>query len=452
MFWRKESVSLESRVAMAIFDHAPDGMLLVQDGVFTACNKACEAIYGVPREAIIGRSPADFSAPNQGDGRPSAVHVPERLEEAIAKGLARFEWLNLDPRGQVLRILVTLIPVEMAGAPAVLVLVQSLAETAVVIDELRQGLASLSQGNLSCHLRRPFREDYESLRESFNGAVDAFADSMGKVLETADLVARGAAEIERAAQDLSARGNQQSVKVEATVSALHQIGAAISQSAEAVTQANALVAQTRKRAEESGAVVARAVEAMGGIETSSREISAIVSVIDGIAFQTNLLALNAGVEAARAGDAGRGFAVVASEVRALAQRSAEAARDIKGRIEGSAQQVAGGVALVTETGSALNRIAQGVSEVSEVMDRVAQDTTDHASRLARANVTVGEMDQITQSNAAMSEQASAAARGLAVQSDALMRELGRFRVDGAAGQGRGGQEPPTRRRVPLRAA
>jgi PAS domain S-box-containing protein len=430
MFWRKDVVSLESRAAMAIFQNSPDGMLLAQKGVFTACNKACEAIYGRSHDQIIGRRPEDFAAPVQADGRPSALHVPERLQEAYASGSSRFEWLSSNPQGDIIRVLVTLIPVRLEGDEELLVLVQSLAETAVVIDGLRHGLEELSQGNLSCHLRTPFREDYEGLRASFNSTVDAFADSMGKVLDTAQAVANGAAEIQRAAQDLSARGDQQTAKVEATVSALHQIGEAMSQSADAATQANALVAETRRRAEESGEVVSRTVEAMAGIETSSREISAIVSVIDGIAFQTNLLALNAGVEAARAGDAGRGFAVVASEVRALAQRSADAARDIKGRIEGSAVQVASGVALVTETGTALSRIAKGVSEVSEVMSRIAQDTNTHALRLRQANVTVGEMDQITQSNAAMSEQASAAARGLAVQSSSLMQELGRFRIGG----------------------
>jgi PAS domain S-box-containing protein len=359
MFWRKEDVSLESRVALAIFEHSPDGMVFAQKGVFRACNKACGEIYGRPPEEIVGRRPEDFAAPFQMDGRPSAQHVPERLHEAFAKGSARFEWLALSPKGEPFRIVVTLIPVRLEGDDELLVLLQPLAATAMVIDDLRHGLEDLSKGDLSCHLTRPFPHEYEGLRSSFNSTVDAFADSMGKVLDTARAVAAGSEEIQRAAQDLSARGDQQSAKVEATVTALHQIGEAMTQSAEAATQANSLVAETRRRAEESGAVVSRAVEAMAGIETSSREISAIVSVIDGIAFQTNLLALNAGVEAARAGDAGRGFAVVASEVRALAQRSADAARDIKGRIEGSAMQVASGVALVTETGTALSRIARG---------------------------------------------------------------------------------------------
>ncbi|WP_353857151.1 methyl-accepting chemotaxis protein [Novosphingobium humi] len=198
------------------------------------------------------------------------------------------------------------------------------------------------------------------------------------------------------------------------------------QAARSAQTANAMVEQTRKSAEQSGDVVSRAVEAMGALEASSREISDIISVIDAIAFQTNLLALNAGVEAARAGDAGRGFAVVASEVRALAQRSADAAKDIKSRIQGSAVQVENGVRLVMETGNALSRIASGVGEISGMVNAIASDTNEQANKLQRANRTVAEMGTIAQSNAAMSEETSAAARGLSEQSDTLIRELQQF--------------------------
>ncbi|NBC37400.1 PAS domain-containing protein [Novosphingobium sp. FSY-8] len=439
MFWRKNhEPSLDSLVAQAVFESSPDGMLLIQDGVFTACNRACEALYDHPRSQIIGRTPADFSAPTQSDGRPTAVHVPERLQEAMAKGFSRFEWLNLNRRGEVVRILVTLIPTHIHGNGEVLVLIQSLAETAGVIEELRHGLDQLSAGNLTCHLTRPFRADYEGLRDAFNTAVDAFAGSMGKVMQTAQMVSNGAEEIQQAAQDLSNRTEQQAAKLESTASQLSEIGHAMEDSVSAATSANTLVAETRRRAQESGAVVTRAVDAMAAIEASSREISNIISVIDGIAFQTNLLALNAGVEAARAGDAGRGFAVVASEVRALAQRSADAAKDIKTRIEGSTRHVSSGVALVTETGSTLSRIAEGITQVSDVISQIAQDITERTNGLRQANAMVGDINRLTQSNAAMSEQASAAARGLATQSATLMDELQRFRMSGSMTQRGGG--------------
>jgi methyl-accepting chemotaxis protein len=208
-------------------------------------------------------------------------------------------------------------------------------------------------------------------------------------------------------------------------------------------KANAIVEGTRQQAEQSSEVVLRTVEAMAAIESSSREITDIIGVIDAIAFQTNLLALNAGVEAARAGDAGRGFAVVASEVRALAQRSADAAKDIKGRIQGSATQVSNGVALVTQTGDALTRIAEGVGEISGMVGGIATSTSEQARRIAQANAAVGAMGTLTQSNAAMSEEASAAARGLAQQSDGLMHELRQFRLEPGRSQ-QGHQYRPSR--------
>jgi methyl-accepting chemotaxis protein len=429
MFWSQKPESLEKRTAQAIFECSPDGMLLAQDGVYTACNRSCEAILGWTREEMIGRKPEDFSAEIQADGRRSEIHIAEHAKIIAEQGSIRFEWLSINRQGENVRVLVTLIPVQLGGSADFLVFVQSLAETSQVIDELRKGLHELSQGNLSCHLMAPFREDYEPLRQSFNTTVDAFAASMGNVLQTAEIVAEKAEEIEDAAQELALRSAEQSVTVEATATTLHAVSSAISSSADTATQASSLVTATRQRAEEASRVVMRTVEAMAGIETSSREISDIVSLIDGIAFQTNLLALNAGVEAARAGNAGRGFAVVASEVRALAQRSADAAKDIKGRIEGSAQQVAGGVMLVTETGLALTRIAQGVEEVSDVMSRLAQESIQHAHRLRDAHSAVHQMDLIAQSNATISQQASATAKGLTLQSSSLMKDLRRFRIE-----------------------
>ncbi len=434
IFRRMPLLSLEDRVAQALFLQAPDGILLIQNGVFTACNTASEKIYDQPRERIIGRTPMDFSAATQGDGRPTEQHVQERLGEAFDKGIARFEWLNRNAAGQTVRILVTLLPTRIEGDNEVLVIVQNLAETAEVIDTLRGALDEVSRGDLTCQLHRPFRSDYESLRASFNSTLEAVSSSMGQVLETAQLVAAGSGEIQRAAQDLSSRTEQQAGKVEATIEALQQIGSSMVAAAQSAQEANTLVEATRSRAEESGSVVTRTVEAMAAIEASSREISDIISVIDAIAFQTNLLALNAGVEAARAGDAGRGFAVVASEVRALAQRSADAAKDIKARIQGSAAHVANGVELVTETGKALTRIAEGVSDISERVGQIAVSTREQASRIQHANATVSEMGTLTQSNAAMSEETSAAARGLNQQSDLLLGELSRFKLNGARQQ------------------
>lgn len=428
MFKRSSRISLESRVAEAFFEQSPDGMLLIQGGVFAACNAASSVIYDRPRHEIIGRSPVDFSAPVQTDGRSSSVHVSERLGEALSTGQSRFEWLNINSRGEEVRILVTLLPTRIDSDQDVLVIVQNLADTARVIDSLRHGLNDLAKGNLACHITQPFRDDYEGLRHSFNRAVDDVAASMQRVIDTAKCVATGSSEIERAAHDLSLRTEQQAAKVDVTVNALQQIGETMAHAARSAQAANQLVESTRSRAQASSDVVSRTVDAMSAIESSSREISDIISVIDAIAFQTNLLALNAGVEAARAGDAGRGFAVVASEVRALAQRSADAAKDIKARIQGSAEHVANGVEMVTETGKALARIAEGVSEISDMVGAIAVDTQEQARRLEGANATVEEMGNITQSNAATAEETSAAARALANQSTTLIGELDHFEI------------------------
>jgi methyl-accepting chemotaxis protein len=188
------------------------------------------------------------------------------------------------------------------------------------------------------------------------------------------------------------------------------------------------VATAKTDAENSGEVVGQAVTAMGEIEQSSHQISSIIGVIDEIAFQTNLLALNAGVEAARAGDAGRGFAVVASEVRALAQRSAEAAKEIKALISASSTQVAAGVNLVGETGKALKRIVTQIAEINGVVTDIAASAQEQATGLNEVNAAVNQMDQVTQQNAAMVEESTAASYALAQEADELSRMMSQFKV------------------------
>jgi methyl-accepting chemotaxis protein len=239
----------------------------------------------------------------------------------------------------------------------------------------------------------------------------------------------GTQEISTASNDLSRRTEQQASSLEETAAALDEITATVKKAAEGAIHARKVVADTKKDAEKSGEVVRKAVEAMGGIENSSQQIGQIIGVIDEIAFQTNLLALNAGVEAARAGDAGRGFAVVASEVRTLAQRSAEAAKEIKGLISTSTGQVQRGVDLVTETGTALAHIIVRVTEVNSAVAEIAAGAQEQATGLQHVNVALNQMDQVTQQNAAMAEEATAAGRGLAYESDQLSRLIAQFRVE-----------------------
>ncbi|MFG6283002.1 methyl-accepting chemotaxis protein [Sphingomonas sp. S6] len=298
----------------------------------------------------------------------------------------------------------------------------------IIVGSLGEGLTRLAGGDLSYRIDRAFPAEYEQLRIDYNRAMDAVAETMSAVTDATNGINSGAIDIRQASDDLSQRTEQQAASLEETAAAMDEITSTVRQTAAGAVRANGVVEEARVEAEQSGAVVARAVEAMGGIERSSNEISEIISVIDGIAFQTNLLALNAGVEAARAGDAGKGFAVVASEVRALAQRSAEAAKDVKTRINASSEQVEAGVELVSETGQALQRIIGRFGEISSLVSQIATAAEQQATGLQQVNTAVSEMDGVTQQNAAMVEEATAAARSLSAESDELARHVARFKV------------------------
>ncbi|KTT73056.1 methyl-accepting chemotaxis protein [Sphingomonas endophytica] len=298
-----------------------------------------------------------------------------------------------------------------------------------VVEALGAGLGRLADNDLTYRIDRAFSADYEGLRRNFNRAMDAVSGTIGAVSDATNGINSGAADIRQASDDLSQRTEQQAASLEETAAAMDEITSTVRETASGARRANAAVKEAREEAQNSGDVVRRAVDAMGGIERSSTEISEIISVIDGIAFQTNLLALNAGVEAARAGDAGKGFAVVASEVRALAQRSADAAKDVKTKILASTEQVDAGVALVSETGKALQRIIARIGEISALVSTIAESAEQQATGLQQVNTAVSEMDGVTQQNAAMVEEANAAARSLAEEADRLRTEVARFRLD-----------------------
>lgn len=300
------------------------------------------------------------------------------------------------------------------------------AEQQKVVDELGTALGALSHGDLTYRIRAPLAPQYERLRSAFNESVDQFCDLLGRVAGAASSVQGGSAEIRAASDDLALRTEQQAANLEETAAAMTQVTAMVKQTADRTHDVNDAIGQAHREATDGGAVVRRAVEAMEGIERSASEITQIIEVIDGIAFQTNLLALNAGVEAARAGDSGRGFAVVANEVRALALRSADAARHIKDLITASAGQVSNGVAMVGETGVLLDRIVHRVSEASALTDAIAQSAKVQANSVQLVNGTIGEMDKATQQNAAMVEESTAAARSLADEAQTLSSLIARF--------------------------
>lgn len=302
------------------------------------------------------------------------------------------------------------------------------AQTAVV-SYLADGLTHLASGNLSHRLTQEFPEGYRKLRDDFNTAITQLQDAM-KLIKTAILGIRaGTDEISQSAEDLSRRTEQQAASLEETAAALDEITNGVRRTAESASEANSAALASKTDAERSGKVMSDAVDAMGQIEQSARKISQIIGVIDEIAFQTNLLALNAGVEAARAGDAGKGFAVVASEVRALAQRSAAAAKEIKALISTSTDQVASGVQLVGQTGQALERIVANIAETNKLVAGIAASAKEQASGLNEVNSAIDQMDHVTQQNASMVEENTAASFSLASESQHLAELIGRFKID-----------------------
>jgi len=316
---------------------------------------------------------------------------------------------------------------------------EAAAQTSLV-EGLAAALSALAGGDLTVRLTRTAAQD--TLKTGLNKALDSLQDTMRAIAANIHGVTTGAADINRAAGDLSQHTGQQSASLEKTAAALDKITATVKRAAAGASQARDLTAHAKSDAERSGAVVRDMVAAMHGIETSSKQIGNIIGVIDEIAFQTNLLALNAGVEAARAGDAGRGFAVVATEVRALAQRSAEAAKEIKTLISASGEQVAGGVKLVGETGETLARIAGQVAKLNAVVIDIAATAQQQAAGLTEVNTAVNQMDQATRRSAATVEETTAASTTLAAESQQLAQLIARFRLGSTPTQP---PPPPSRR-------
>jgi methyl-accepting chemotaxis protein/NO-binding membrane sensor protein with MHYT domain len=310
----------------------------------------------------------------------------------------------------------------------------------LVVSRIATGLAGLSDGDLSFHLNEAFTPEFEKLRADFNAALKNLRETMTVIKAGAVGIRSSSEEVSQASEDLSRRTEKQAASLEQVAAALERITETVQTSADGARQARAAVAQAKANAERSGAVVRSAVEAMGEIERSARQISDIIGVMDEIAFQTNLLALNAGVEAARAGEAGRGFAVVAQEVRALAQRSAVAAKEIKVLISASGGHVGAGVSLVGETGKALELIAAQVGEVSAAVGDIAQAAEAQAEGLLQINASVSQMDKVTQQNAAMAEEITASGCNLAQETNELARLIGRFKLSEAPAAGPGARD------------
>lgn len=299
----------------------------------------------------------------------------------------------------------------------------------LTLDSLAKALSTVSQGDLTARLEG-LPKDFEQVEFDFAAMCDCIAQALGAVAASSEQIRVGASEIRAASGDLSERTESQAAALEESAAALDQLTAGVHTAAQGAGEVNRSVTEAETEARQGGLVVEQAVAAMDGIQKSAQEIGSFVNVIDSIAFQTNLLALNAGVEAARAGDAGKGFAVVATEVRALAQRSAEAAQNIKDLIGTSVEQVERGVSLVGRTGEVFHRIVDKVSGITGLAAQISELSQQQAGQLTQVNAAVGEMDRMTQQNAAMVEETTAAARNLAQQSEDLAKLVKMFKLDG----------------------
>ncbi|MBX4966795.1 methyl-accepting chemotaxis protein [Rhizobium binae] len=292
----------------------------------------------------------------------------------------------------------------------------------IATSGLASGLKRLASGDLAFNLADRFAPEFEPLRHDFNASVQQLAATLVSVSESVSIINSGTREINNGSSDLSGRTERQAATLEETAAALSAVTAKVTEASRIADEARGVADNANRSAVASGKVLAQTVDAMGQIEESSKQINNIIGVIDQIAFQTNLLALNAGVEAARAGEAGKGFAVVAHEVRELAQRSAQAAREIKELIGQSSAKVATGVDLVSQTGAALADIGRFIVDINRFMEALAGAAREQATNLSEVNSAMHQLDQVTQQNAAMVEETTAASVTLASEAERL-REL-----------------------------
>lgn len=417
--------------SQAIIEFMPDGTIVKANENFLGA-------MGYGATEIVGRKHAMFCDPAY-----TASPEYKQFWEALGRGEAqtgefkRFGkggkeiWINasynpiLDLRGKVVRVVKT--------ASDVTEMVMARTENEMGMNEAVDVLTGISQGDLTKKMTLDYKGTFGQIKTAVNSTVDQLYEMVKTIIESAQSVNSAASEISSGSTDLSQRTEEQASSLEETAASMEEITGTVKQNSSNAAIANDLSSKANQVANDGGRVVEQAVTAMGSIEESSKKISDIISVIDEIAFQTNLLALNAAVEAARAGDAGKGFAVVASEVRSLAGRSASASKEIKALINESAQQVQNGAKLVNQAGGTLKDIVESVKQVSSIVSEIASASQEQATGIDEINTAITQMDEVTQQNAALVEENTAAATSMVEQARDLENLMSFFKIDDEAG-------------------
>ncbi|HEX4586206.1 MAG TPA: methyl-accepting chemotaxis protein [Burkholderiaceae bacterium] len=355
--------------------------------------------------------------------------VTALLLVVAATGITSLRSSNGDGAGLWLALLVSGVAFVLAGSVSFFLTRSIMRQLGGAPEYAAQIAREIAAGNLAVEVRiRP--DDHASLLAGMKDMRDSLIKVVGEVRGGVNSVSAASAQIAAGNQDLSSRTEEQASSLEQTAASIEQLHSTVGQSAENARQANQLAASASDAAEKGGAVVDQVVATMQEISAASKKIAEIITVIDSIAFQTNILALNAAVEAARAGEQGRGFAVVAAEVRSLAQRSAQAAREIKSVIGKSVEKVDAGSALVNNAGASMSEIVAQVKRVSDLIGEISGASLEQSAGIAQVNDAVAQMDRATQQNAALVEQSAAAAQSLKDQSDRLARAVSAFNLGG----------------------
>ncbi|MFV1947756.1 methyl-accepting chemotaxis protein [Phaeobacter sp. A86a-3e] len=436
MFFKRDAKkkSAESTMQQSVMDMIDRTQAMIQfepDGTIIEANANFLGAIGYPLEEIQGKHHSMFVDPDYARSESYA----EFWRDLAAGKAFTDQFPRVAKSGKTIWIQATYAPVLDSEGKTIRVikLASDITARQNCVEEISRALEALSDGDLSYRVPTSDLPDMRVLCDAFNKAQDTLMGAVETVKAVAEAVGSTASEISQSSSELSHRTETQAATLEETAAAIEELTSTVRSAADGAREVEEIVSNARVTAEESGEVVNSAVTAMSQIEESSGKISQIISVIDDIAFQTNLLALNAGVEAARAGEAGRGFAVVASEVRALAQRSSDAAGEIKQLITESSQYVGNGVKLVRRAGEELQKIIGSVSTISGHVSQIATGAAEQSVTLVEINTGVSQLDQVTQHNAAMVEEATAASQTLSNDANELTRQISIFKT-GSGGQ------------------